>query len=110
MPFPFFAHQAAALPFKLRFPRLLSGTGLAIGSLAPDLGYFLIGVSVTRDWHRPHGVLLYCLPVAMVLWLLLTRVLAAPLARQLPGLGPFRLRDFAYLEAQPRTIAHFAML
>lgn len=110
MPFPFFAHQAAVLPFKLRFPRGLSGTGLAIGSLAPDLGYFLIGMSVTRDWHRPHGIFLYCLPVALVLWWLLTRVLAAPLARHLPGLGSFRLRDYAYLEAQPRTLAHVGVV
>src|SRR4051812_4270493 len=109
MPFPFFAHQAAVLPFKLRWPRL-SGTGLVLGSIAPDFGYFLIGASVTRDWHRPHGVLLYCLPVAMVAYLLLTRVLAAPVARHLPRLGALRLREIALLEAQPRTPSHLAMV
>ena len=109
MPFPFFAHQAAVLPLKLRWPGL-SGTGLVLGSLAPDLGYFLIGAAVTRDWHRPKGILLYCLPVALLLYLLLTRALAAPVARHLPRLGRFRLHELAYLEAQPRTIGHLVVV
>lgn len=107
MPFPFFAHQAAVLPLKLRWPRL-SGTGLVLGSLAPDLGYFLIGAAVTRDWHRPLGIVLYCVPVALALYLLLTRALAAPVARHLPRLGRFRLNELAYVEAQPRTPGHLA--
>lgn len=110
MPFTFFAHQAPVLPFKWRWPHLVSGTGVVLGSMAPDLGYFLIGMSATRDWHRPHGVLLFCLPVALVLYLLITRVIAAPLARHVPQLGSLRLRDWAYLEAQPRTLAHFAVV
>ena len=109
MPFPFLAHQAPVLPLKLRWPRL-SGTGLVLGSMAPDFGYFLLGASVTRDWHRPHGIFLYCLPVAVVAYLLVTRLFAAPIARHLPRLGSLRLRDLAYLEAQPRTIAHLAMV
>lgn len=105
MPFPFFAHQAAVLPFKLRWPRL-SGTGLVLGSMAPDFGYFLIGVQVSRAWHRPHGVLLFCLPVAFVLYLVITRLVAAPVARHLPAVRGMRVRHVAYLEAQPRTIRH----
>jgi hypothetical protein len=108
MPFTFLAHQAPVLPFKWRWPRLVSGTGLVLGSMAPDFGYFLIGMSATRDWHRPNGVLLYCLPLSMVLYLAITRLVAAPLARHVPDLGGFRLRDWAYLEAQPRTVGHLA--
>lgn len=110
MPFPFFAHQAAVLPFKLRWPRWLSGTGLVLGSIGPDLGYFLLGNAVSRDWHRPDGVVLYVLPTAMVLYLLVTRVVAAPLARHLPAGGEFALRDLAYLEAQPRTLRHLLVV
>ena len=109
MPFPFLAHQAAVLPFKLRWPRL-SGTGLVLGSMAPDFGYFLLGAGATRDWHRPHGVLLYCLPVAFTLYLLVTRWLIAPVARHLPASGEFRLERLAFLEAQPRTAAHLAVV
>lgn len=108
MPFTFFAHQAAVLPLKTRWPRLASGTGLALGSMSPDFGYFLIGMSTTRDWHRLHGVLLYCLPLSLVLYLLLTRVVAAPLARHVPAMGDLHLRDWAFLEAQPRTLTHLA--
>lgn len=110
MPFPFLAHQAAVLPLKLGWPLRLSGTALVLGSLAPDLGYFLIGAAVTRDWHRLHGLVLYCLPVAMVLYLLLTRVVAAPLARHLPRGGGFALHRLAYLEAQPRTLGHLGIV
>lgn len=109
MPFPFFAHQAAALPFKLRWP-MLSGTGLVLGSMAPDFGYFLIGQQVSRAWHRPHGVLLFCLPVSFMLYLFVTRVIAAPIARHLPRTGTFRLHHLAYLEAQPRTGRHLLVV
>lgn len=110
MPFTFFAHQAAVLPIKWRMPQRVSGLGLVLGSMAPDLGYFLIGVPVTRDWHRAHGAVLYCLPVAMTLYLLVTRLVAAPLARHVPQLGEFRLREWAYLEAQPRTLRHLGVV
>ena len=110
MPFTFLAHQAPVVPLKLRWPHLVSGTGLVLGSMSPDFGYFLIGASVTRDWHRPHGVLLYCLPLSFVLYLLITRVFAAPVARHVPQLGALRLRDWAYLEAQPRTLRHLAVV
>lgn len=110
MPFTFFAHQAPVLPLKARWPRYVSGLGLVLGSMAPDLGYFLIGIGATRDWHRAHGAVLYCLPVAMVLFLLVTRLIAAPFARHVPQLGAFRLRDWAYLEAQPRTLRHLGIV
>ena len=109
MPFPFLAHQAAVLPLKLRWPRL-SGTGLVLGSMAPDFAYFLLGGGVTRDWHRPHGVLLFCLPVGFAMYLLVTRWLVAPVARHMPVLGQFHLERLAYLEAQPRSVVHFAMV
>jgi hypothetical protein len=51
---------------------------------------------------------LYCLPVAMLLFLLVTRVLAAPVARHVPRRGSFRLHELAFLEAQPRTLRHLA--
>jgi Domain of unknown function (DUF4184) len=110
MPFTFFAHQAPVLPLKARWPRHVSGLGLVLGSMAPDFGYFLIGVQATRDWHRAHGAVLYCLPVAMLLFLLVTRLIAAPFARHVPPLGALRLRDWAYLEAQPRTLRHLAVV
>lgn len=110
MPFTFFAHQSAVLPLKWGWPRHVSGLGLVLGSMAPDLGYFLIGAQATRDWHRAHGAVLYCLPVAMLLYLLVTRLVAAPCARHVPRLGAFRLRDWAYLEAQPRTVRHFGVV
>lgn len=110
MPFTFFAHQAPVLPFKARWPRLASGTGLVLGSMSPDFGYFVLGSHTTREWHRVQGVLLYCLPLSLLLYLLITRLIAAPVARHLPSLGDFRLRHWAYLEAQPRTARQLALV
>ena len=110
MPFTFLAHQAPVLPLKWRWPRMVSGLGLVLGSMAPDFGYFVLGARATRDWHRLHGALLYCLPLSLVLYMLITRLVAAPLARHVPRLGALRLHEWAYLEAQPRTLAHLAIV
>lgn len=111
MPFPFFAHQAPVVPLKIAMPRRWSGTGLVLGSMAPDFGYFLIGTGTApRIWHRPVGVFLLCLPVSLVLYWLVTRVVAEPTARHLPMLGAFRLRGIGWLAAQPRTLSHWLVV
>ena len=111
MPFPFFAHQAAVVPLKLALPRRLSGTGLVLGSMAPDFGYFLLGNGTApRLWHRPLGVLVLCLPVALALHWFVTRLIAEPTARHLPMAGGFRLRALGWLAAQPRDAAHWAIV
>ncbi len=103
MPFPFFAHQAAVVPLKLRAPRSWSGTGLVLGSMAPDFGYFLTANNAaSRLWHRPLGAFVLCLPLSLALYWLVTRVLAEPVARQLPMLGGFRLKALGWVAAQPR--------
>jgi Domain of unknown function (DUF4184) len=43
MPFTFFAHQAPFLPMARRWPRLIDGTALIVGTMAPDLAYALNG-------------------------------------------------------------------
>ena len=111
MPFPFFAHQAAVVPLKLAMPRRWSGTGLVLGSMAPDFGYFLIGTGTApRLWHRPLGVFVYCLPVALLLYWLITRVVAEPTARHLPMLGTVRLKALGLVAAQPRHPWHWLVV
>ena len=108
MPFPFFAHQAPVLPLKLAMPRRWSGTGLVLGSMAPDFGAFLIANGTpSAMWHRPSGVLLLCLPTALVAYWLVTRLVAEPVARQVPMLGGFRLKAVGYVAAQPTSLAHW---
>lgn len=107
MPFTFFAHQAPVLPLKRALPRRWSGTGLVLGSMAPDLGYFLLGAASTREWHRFRGVFLLCLPLSLALYWVITRLVAQPLARHLPRLGDFALEEYGLLAAQPRALSHW---
>jgi len=103
VPFTFLAHQAPVLPLKMARPRWFSGAGLAIGSMAPDFEKFVHGVGAGRFGHTLLGQLLYCLPMSLAVYWLLTRVAAPSLARHAPDLGRFHLRDYAAsLAATPR--------
>jgi hypothetical protein len=78
MPFTF-AHPAAILP--LRRSRFLQTVPLIIGSLVPDVPYFLptrFGRAVFPDTHTLYGSFTICLPVGMAL-LILTLLLREPL-------------------------------
>jgi hypothetical protein len=102
VPFTFLAHQAPVLPLKLWRPRWFSGAGLALGSMAPDFEKFIRGDVDSRFAHTLLGQVVYCLPVSLLVYLLLTRVVAAPLVRFAPDLGVLRLRDYARRLAAPR--------
>ena len=71
-----FAHPAAVLPFRRLCPAHLSLAGLVVGSVTPDLGYY-VGLGDPRGMaHSPLGLLTICLPVGLallVLWRLLSR-------------------------------------
>lgn len=78
-----FSHPAAILPLRRWAPRWLDTTGLVIGSMAPDLGYFLLLFDGASKAHEPAGLLLLTLPSGLVVWGLLQ--LAWPtLSRVLP--------------------------
>jgi len=83
MPFTF-SHPAAVLPlarYKLRL------SGLVIGSMIPDLVYFL-GLMPLRDFtHSIPGLLLYCIPAGLAAVWLFQSYLRAPLAAILQEYG-----------------------
>lgn len=77
-----FAHPAAVLPFRRFAASRLPLSGLVIGSLAPDFGYYAGRFDLATHAHTPSGVLLICLPSAFLLVLFLRRLrghLVAPL-------------------------------
>ncbi len=102
MPFTFLAHQAPVLPLKIWRPQWFSGAGLVLGSMAPDFEKFVRGDVNSRFAHTLLGQVVYCLPVSVLVYLLLTRVVAAPLARFAPDLGVLRVRDYARVLAARR--------
>lgn len=96
-----FAHPAAILPL-LRHPRL-SPAGLVIGSIAPDLGYYL-GLFRLATWaHEGWGVLLICVPTGWAVHALWRRAWR-PLADVLPS----RLRA-PWLAHPPRPVGAWAL-
>ncbi len=111
MPLTFLSHQAVVLPLKLGAPQRVSGTALVLGSMAPDVEYFVRGMPggglIGHTWL---GQIALCLPTTLVLFWLVTRIVAEPLAAHLPEGGDFRLRDYALLRDQPSTARHWAVV
>jgi hypothetical protein len=78
MPFTL-AHPAAALPLRRRLGRFGVPSALAIGSIAPDLAYFVpVGVSGQAS-HSLLGLPWFCLPMGLAAWYTY-RVLFGPFA------------------------------
>jgi hypothetical protein len=77
-----FAHPAAVLPLR-RIGRIeLPLSGLVVGSIVPDFGYYFGPYDTAVFAHTLGGLPLFCLPVALLFVFLLTRfrtLLVAPL-------------------------------
>lgn len=88
MPYPF-AHPAAVLPLARPMGRLAVPSALAIGSVVPDLWYFVPFVSRV-DSHGLAGLLWFCLPVGLSVYAIFHLLLKDPLIALLsPRLGAF---------------------
>ncbi len=110
MPMTFLSHQAVVLPLKVGAPRWFSGTALVLGSMAPDVEYHLRGYPSTTVSHTWPGQFTFCLPVTLILFLLVTRVIAEPVAANAPEVLGLRVRDYARLRDQPATVAHWTRI
>src|SRR5687768_15255767 len=110
MPMTFLSHQAIVLPLKIMAPRVTSGTALVLGSIAPDVDYFIRGYPTSGAGHTWLGQITFCLPVTLALFWLVTRVIAEPVAAHLPPGGELRLRDYALIRHQPGGARHWLIV
>ncbi len=94
MPFTFLSHQAVVLPLKLAAPRRASGTGLVLGSMAPDAEYVIRTYPTGTFAHSWTGQIVFCLPLTLGLYWIVTRIVAPIAAANLPDVTPFRPRDY----------------
>jgi Domain of unknown function (DUF4184) len=78
-----FAHPAAVLPFRKLGLKNLSFGGLVVGSISPDIGYYIGRFDLAALAHTTLGVLMLCLPTGLVLFALV-RALHRPVAKVLP--------------------------
>lgn len=88
MPYPI-AHPAAVLPLARLMGRFAVPSALAIGSITPDLWYFIPYVE-RGDSHSIAGLALFCVPVGLLAYALYHLFLKQPLIALLsPRLGAF---------------------
>ena len=78
-----FAHPAAVLPLRRLRPMHLNFAGLVVGSMTPDLGYYIDFWDLARLAHTLFGSVLVCLPTGLTL-LAALYVLRKPLWYLLP--------------------------
>jgi len=62
-----FAHPVTVLPLRRLCPKRLSFAGLVIGSMIPDLGYYIHFADLARLAHTFIGSILVCLPTGFTL-------------------------------------------
>jgi hypothetical protein len=82
MPFTI-AHAAAVLPLRKTHSRLPLAALMA-GSMSPDFAYFLPGGLNRASSHDLEGIVLFCLPAGLAVWLLFVRLLERPTIELLP--------------------------
>ncbi|MCM3745923.1 DUF4184 family protein [Paenibacillus pasadenensis] len=85
MPFTF-SHPLFAIPLKKLVPRL-SVTGLALGSMSPDMEYFIAMEPYRSIGHYWQGFLLLGVPVSIAAAAAFYRILLPLLPRLLPAAG-----------------------
>lgn len=77
-----FAHPAAVLPLRQLGSVKLPLLGLVVGSIIPDLGYYLGRTDLATFAHTSLGLFVFCLPASFLLVLILLKLrqfLLAPL-------------------------------
>jgi hypothetical protein len=76
-------HPAAVLPLRKLGLKRLSFGGLVVGSVSPDIGYYVGRFDLGAIAHTTFGLLILCLPTGLVLFAMLG-VLHRPVANLLP--------------------------
>jgi hypothetical protein len=93
MPYPF-AHPAAAVPLHLLLGRHGVPSALAIGTLTPDLWYF-VPLAERAQTHSAGGLVWFCLPAALLLYALFHLLLKRALVALLPDRLASRVAAYA---------------
>jgi hypothetical protein len=82
------AHTAAAWPLS-RLVRSMPLDALVVGTMVPDVEYFLELAPRGRFGHSPLGLLVFCLPVGVLTWTIYRHLVRPAILTLLPaGLRP----------------------
>ena len=102
MPF-MLIHPAAALPFYRRLGRYGVLSALIIGSMTPDMHYFLPFAVDRASTHSVSGLVWFCWPMGLALYLLYHRLLKQPLVLLLPQAAASRINPWLNPGRLPRA-------
>jgi hypothetical protein len=100
MPFTF-AHPAASIPLLRPLGRYGVLSALVIGSLTPDLVYFLPFQIARAESHSLLGLFCFCLPAGLLCYLLFHLFLKGPFLGLLP---PFAFRRLGFYAAKFKSL------
>jgi hypothetical protein len=94
MPFTF-SHPALILPFLKFGKRYFSTTGLTVGSMVPDVEYFLKFEKTKSVYsHSLPGIFWFNLPIALVVCFIFHRIIRNPLIHNSPEYFTRRLAPY----------------
>jgi hypothetical protein len=99
-----FAHPAAVLPLRSLFRDRLSFGALIVGSMTPDIGYYIGCFAIATKAHTLLGIITICLPSGLAL-LAIIRVLHEPVAGLLPFPHRQRLLSLPVLQKITTPVA-----
>jgi hypothetical protein len=91
------AHQAPALALKAWKPKVFSGLGLALGTVAPDLAFILRLETDSIASHTFLGQIYVTVPCVLVLHAVVTRLVLPWLLPRLPTGDPLYLEELSAL-------------
>lgn len=99
MPFTV-SHAFFALPIRYIKPKYFSTTGLVLGSMSPDLEYFLHLEPYRSIGHTWQGLWLQALPLCILLAALFHYIVKKPLSKHLPSMWKLDARCYAMLQQE----------
>lgn len=88
------AHPLAVIPLARAMGRHAVPSALAIGSVVPDAWYLVPGLGRAFS-HNASGLLLFCLPAGLLLYVLFHALLKEPLLSLLPESVAQRARSYS---------------
>jgi hypothetical protein len=99
MPFTV-SHALYALPLRYIRASFLSTTGLILGSMSPDMEYFIRLEPYRSIGHTWQGLWLQALPLCIVLGVVFHSIVKVPLAAHMPMTGGLNSRCLALFQGE----------
>lgn len=99
MPFTI-SHAMFAVPLKYIKPKYFSTTGLILGSMSPDLEYFVMLEPYRSIGHSLSGLFLQAIPLSLIIAYLVHYVIKVPLSLHITSRYDLNTRFYHFLQLE----------